>query len=163
MIEAAATSGAIFIMLFTIMMLSRIYIMDNVPQIFMGLLSAISDNTVISLFIVNIFMIVVAMLMDDGSAILLLTPLMMPILRGLGLGMVHSAAVLAVNTCLGTVTPPCAPFVFFAARIGDAKVGEMLLPTFWFLIFAWMPTLLLTTYIPALAEWVPGILGLPVF
>lgn len=158
LIKSVTTSGVIMIMLFSVMILSRLYIMENVPQKIMSLLTAISDNKIIIIMMINIFMIIIGMLMDDTSAILLSTPILLPVVTQLGVSPVQFAAILGVNLGMGCVTPPCAPFLYLGGRIGGAPVSEMLKPTFYFILFAWIPTLLLTTYVPALSMWLPELI-----
>lgn len=98
--------------------------------------------------------------MDDTSAILLTTPILLPIVIELGIHPVHFAAIMGVNLGLGGVTPPTAPFLYLGSRIGRVPVVEMMKPTMWFIIIAWIPTLILTTVFPELALFLPRKLGL---
>ncbi len=154
-LNSVTTAGVILIMLFSVQVLSRLYIMENVPQKLMFLLQAISENPLVIIMMINIFMIIMGMLMDDISAILLCTPILLPIVTQLGVSPIQFAAILGVNLGMGCVTPPCAPFLYLAGRVGGAPVNEMLRPTMALILFAWLPTLLLTTYIPQFALWLP--------
>ena len=109
---------------------------------------------------VNLFLIVIGMLMDDTSAILLTTPILLPVVIQLGVSPVHFAAIMGVNLGLGCVTPPTAPFLYLGSRIGNAPIGEMMGPTMWFIAFAWIPTLALTTFVPGLSLFLPRLFGL---
>ncbi len=148
------------IMLFSVMVLSRLYTMENVPNKILALLTTISDNRIVLLMLINIFLIIIGMLMDDTSAILLCTPMLMPVVTTLGVSPIQFAAIVGVNLGLGCVTPPTAPFLYLGARIGGAPVNEMLRPTMWLIFFGWLPALILTTYVPGLSLWLPGLLGL---
>ena len=97
--------------------------------------------------------------MDDTSGTLLATPILVPIIRQLGFSPVHFAAVLAVNLGMGNITPPVAPLLYFSSRIIDAPLKEMLKPTLVYFLFAWIPTLLLVTFVPQVATWLPALLG----
>ena len=160
LIIAGTTAGVIMIMLLSVMMLSRLYIMENVPQMILNAMTSVTDNTVILILMVNLFLIVIGMLMDDTSAILLTTPILLPVVIQLGVSPVHFAAILGVNLGLGCVTPPTAPFLYLGARIGNAPIGEMMGPTMWFIAFAWIPTLVLTTFVPGLSLFLPRLFGL---
>jgi tripartite ATP-independent transporter DctM subunit len=160
LIIAGTTAGVIMIMLLSVMMLSRLYIMENVPQMILNAMTSVTDNTVILILMVNLFLIVIGMLMDDTSAILLTTPILLPVVIQLGVSPVHFAAILGVNLGLGCVTPPTAPFLYLGARIGNAPIGEMMGPTMWFIAFAWIPTLALTTFVPGLSLFLPRLFGL---
>lgn len=159
LIVASTTAGVIMIMLLSVMMLSRLYIMENVPQMILDFLTGITSNTVILILLVNLFLIIIGMLMDDTSAILLTTPILLPVVMQLGVNPVHFAAILGVNLGLGCVTPPTAPFLYLGARIGNAPINEMMRPTMWFIFLAWIPTLVITTFVPGLSLWLPSLFG----
>ena len=160
LIEAGTTAGVIILMLLSVMMLSRLYIMENVPNMILELLMAASENKYVLIFMINIFLIIIGMIMDDTSAILLTTPILLPVAIELGIHPVHFAAIMGVNLGLGGVTPPTAPFLYLGSRIGRVPVVEMMKPTMWFIIIAWIPTLILTTVFPELALFLPRKLGL---
>lgn len=97
--------------------------------------------------------------MTDTSAILLCTPILLPVVIQLGVNPVHFAAIMGVNLGLGCVTPPTAPFLYLGARIGNAPINENDGPTMWYIVFAWLPTLAITTYVPELSLWLPKLFG----
>lgn len=159
LIYAGTTTGAVLIMLFSVMILSRLFVMENVPKLILNLLFSISDNEVVLIIFVNIFLVLIGMIMDDTSAILLTTPIMVPVVIALGINPIHYAAIMAINLGLGCVTPPCAPFLYFGSRVGGAPVNEMLKPTMFFIAFAWLPTLIIVTYIPQISLFLPSLFG----
>ena len=158
LIDAVTSTGAIMIMLFACSVLSRIYIMEDLPQKLLELLYSISDNKYVILFMLNIFMIVLGMLMDDCSACVLATPIMIPIIKEIGVSPVHFAAILGVNLGLGNITPPCAPLLYLSSSVSKTPINEMLKPTLIFIFYGWIPVLALTTYMPALSMWLPGLI-----
>ena len=162
LVYSGTTAGVIMAMLFSIMMLSNLYVRDNVPSMILGAMTSVTENPAILLVIVNCFLIVIGMIMDDTSAILLATPLLLPIVTNpaIGIDPVHFAAIVGVNLGMGCVTPPCAPFLYLASRVGSAPVSAMLKPTMLFIAFAWIPTLIITTYIPSVALFLPKAFGL---
>lgn len=159
-LEAASTSATIIIMFFTVAMLSRIYILENIPNKLMDFLLTLTSSHALILLIINLFVIAIGMVMDDGAAILMCTPLLMPICMELGMSEVHFVGMLMMNIGLGLITPPCAPLLYFTARVAKVNVNEMLPTVLRTIIFAWIPTLLLTIYVPAWTEWLPRTLGL---
>jgi tripartite ATP-independent transporter DctM subunit len=156
--EAVITTGTIMLMLYCIMILSRIYIMEDLPSLILDGLTAISENRYIILIMINLFMIIIGMLMDDVSAVLLVTPLLVPIAAKLGVSPVHFAAVVGVNLGMGNITPPTAPLLYLSTQLSGADVGETLRPLIIMILFAWLPTLILTTYVPDLALFLPRLL-----
>ena len=162
LVESAVTTGVVMVMLYSVMMLSRLYIMENLPGKMLGLFQAVSDNRWVILFMINIFLIIMGMLMDDISSVTLTTPILMPIIIELGFNPIHYAAIVGVNTGLGCITPPAAPVLYLGGRLGKAPINEMMAPTLWIILLAWVPTLLLTSYFPQFALLLPHyLLGTP--
>ena len=154
-VETGTTTGVVMVMFFMVMMMSRLMVMEDVPQQIADWLLSITDNKYIILILINVFMIIIGMLMDDVSGILLCTPILLPIVTALGVHPVHFAAILGVNLGMGNLTPPTAPMLYLSGRICNAKINTMLKPIMILLIFAYLPTLLLTTFVPALSLTIP--------
>src|SRR5699024_1594950 len=127
-VDNAVTTGVIMIMLYAIMILSRIYVTEDIPAYLLQGLQSISENKYIILLMINLFMIFIGMLMDDVSAVLLSTPILLPIVMMLDINPIQFAAIVGVNIGMGNITPPTAPLLFLGARIGKANVNEMLYP-----------------------------------
>lgn len=159
MIEAGKTSGVIMSMMLTVQILSRLYMTENLPDLILGLLTSISSNRIVILLMINLFMVIMGMLMDDCSNTILLTPILLPIMTALGVSPFHFAAILGVNIGMGNITPPTAPLLYLSARITGSQVKNELKPTVLLILFAWLPTLLVTTYWPTLAEFLPRLMG----
>lgn len=159
MVKAGTTAGVVMLMLLSVMMLSRLYVMENLPKMILDMMTSISSNPVVLTLMLNLFLLIIGMLMDDTSAILLTTPILLPVAMGIGIHPVHFSAIVGVNIGLGGVTPPTAPFLYLGSRVGNAPVGEMLKPTMYFIFFAWIPTLVITTYVPEVSLWLPRLLG----
>ncbi len=157
--KAGQMTGVLLVLVFFASMLSRMLTMQNVPQLMLEGFTHISDNPLILLLMVNLFLIVVGMLMDDASAILLATPMLMPIMRALEIDPVHFAAIIATNLGMGLITPPTAPLLYLGSLVGKVPLVRMLSPTGVFLLFAYMPVVLLTTYFPALSLTLPRMFG----
>lgn len=157
-IETATTTGVVMLMMYCIMMLSRIYIMEDLPSTIMDFLNSISTNKYVLLLMLNVFMVIIGMIMDDVSAILLCTPILLPVAVQIGISPIQFAAILGVNLGMGNVTPPTAPTLYFGGRMAKTPVSEMMKPALIFILFAWIPTLLLVTYVPQLALFLPKLI-----
>ena len=160
LIAAGSTAGVVMIMLFTVSILSRLYVMEDVPRMLLNAMTSVTDNRILLIMMINLFLVAVASVMDDISAILLTTPIILPVAIELGIHPIHYAAIMGVNLGMGCVLPPCAPFLYLGSRVGGASVNEMLKPTGWFILLAWVPTLIITTYIPEIALFLPRLAGL---
>jgi len=158
MVDSITTTGVVVLMVFFVMILSRLYVMGNVPQRLVATLTGITDNKYIILLMVNLFLIILGMLMDDFSGTLLAAPLLFPLMQAIGVHPIHFAAILGTNLGLGNVTPPTAPILYLAGRIGKCKFDELITPAVIFMIFGAIPIVLLTTYFPCLSLWLPHLL-----
>ena len=155
LVETATSTGVLMVMLAIIMVMSRILVMENVPMMIIGLLMKVSTNKYVLLLMVNIFLVIIGMIMDDVSGTLLCTPILIPLCAQLEISPYHMAAILGVNLGMGNVTPPTAPMLYMSGRVCKAKTDQMLKPILIFIIFAYIPVLLLTTYVPAISTTIP--------
>lgn len=153
--DAATTSGVIILMLFFVTILGRIYTMQQVPQKIAAFLLSFSDNKIVILLMVNVFLVIIGMLMDDLSGTMLSAPLLMPLMLQIGVHPVHFAAILGTNLGLGNVTPPTAPILYLGGRIGNVPIDQYIKPALIFMIFGNLPIIILTTYFPGLSLWLP--------
>jgi len=156
--DTSTTTGVVMVMFFLVMIMSRLLVMENVPNQIANALLSVTENKYIILLMINVFMVIIGMLMDDVSGILLCTPILLPVVTGIGIHPVHFAAILGVNLGMGNITPPTAPMLYLSGRVCGAKINKMLSPTMILIIFAWIPTLILTTFVPALSLTLPKII-----
>jgi len=156
---AGTTTGVIILMVYFVMILSRIYTMENVPQRLMVLLTGISENKYVILLMVNVFLVIIGMLMDDFSGTLLSAPLLFPLMTAIGVSPFHFAAIMGTNLGLGNMTPPCAPILYLGARIGNVTIDKMMKPTTIYLLLGSLPVVFITTYFPPLALTLPHLLS----
>lgn len=161
LVDAGATTGVIMFAFFSAVVLSKILVLADLPTMVMELLLSISTNKIVILIMINIFLIIIGMLMDDMSGILLCAPILLPVVGAIGVSPIQFAAIIGVNLGMANVTPPSAPFLYMACRTCNCKIKDMLFPTLMMILFAWLPTLIITTYIPAVSLFLPRvILGL---
>lgn len=161
-VESGVTTGVIMAMLFSVSMLSRLYLLEDLPSRLLLLFRSVSENRWVILFMINIFLVIMGMLMDDISVVVLTTPILMPIILELGFNPIHYAAIVGVNTGLGCITPPAAPVLYLGGRLANAPINEMMRPALWFMLLCWLPVLLFTAYCPKLVLFLPHvILGTP--
>jgi C4-dicarboxylate transporter DctM subunit len=159
--RAGQTSGVLMIMIFFASMLGRIWTLEDVPQDILATFLQVSENPVILLLLANLFLMIIGMFMEDVSGILLAAPLLLPVMTEAGVDPIHFAAIIATNLGMGLITPPTAPLLYFAALIGKTTLAGMLKPAMVFVLFAYLPVVLLTTFVPALSVWLPRlVLGL---
>jgi tripartite ATP-independent transporter DctM subunit len=158
--QSSATSvGAIMIMIIFSMMLSQMFVMENIPQALVEVVFSVTQNKVVLLILINLLLFVVGMIVNDITAILLIAPLLMPLMKAIGVDPIHFAAIMGVNTALGGVTPPYASILYLGMRIGDAEFTEVLPPTMTFICLGYVPVCFLVSFWPSLALYIPRALG----
>lgn len=111
------------------------------------------------LLILNIFLLIVGTFMDMAPALLIFTPIFLPILQSFGMSPIHFGVMMVMNLSVGTITPPVGNVLFVGCSVAKLRVEQVmkhLIPLF-VAIFA---ALMMVTYIPALSEWLPTVLGL---
>lgn len=157
-LETATTTGVVMVMFFMVMIVSRMLIFEDIPGIAQDIIFSISENPIVVMLMINVVLVLIGMLMDDVSGILLASPLLFPIVVDLGVDPIQFAAIIGVNLGMGNISPPTAPLLYLGARVGKAPVSEMIGPTLVMIAVAWIPTLLITTYIPGVSLWLPEFL-----
>jgi C4-dicarboxylate transporter DctM subunit len=146
------TSGVVMILLFFILMTSRVLVSYQVPQQLTELVLGVTKNKYVVLILINIILLIMGMLVDDVSGNILSAAILMPIAISVGIDPVHFAAISVTNLSLGNITPPCAPMLYLAGHIGgNLPLSEYVKPATTFMVFGAIPVILAVTYIPEFA------------
>jgi tripartite ATP-independent transporter DctM subunit len=158
--ESAVSIGAIMTMILFTLMLSQTFVLLRVPQALIEVLFGITSNTVILLIVINLFLFLVGMIVNDITGMILVAPLLLPLIVELGISPIHFAAIMGVNLAMGGVTPPYASILYLGMRIGKAEFTEILKPTMVFLLFGYLPVVFITTFWEPLSMFLPRLFGL---
>lgn len=155
----ATTTGVLIIMFFFVTINTRIMTMEQLPQEMAAWLMTITPNKYLLLLLINMFLLVIGMIMDDISGTVIAASLLFPVMKEIGVDPLHFAAILGVNLGLGNVTPPTAPILYLAGHIGKARIETYLKPSLVLTYGGMMPVVLLTTYWPDLSLFLPRLFG----
>lgn len=148
--EAIRTFTPILFILAASTAFSRVLTLMQVPQTVSELISSNFHSKIIILFIINAFLLIVGMVMDTTPAILILTPILLPIATNIGVNPIQFGVIMVVNLAIGFITPPIGVNLFVAASITDVSVMDIAkkaLPMIGYFLVA----LVLITFIPALS------------
>ncbi len=159
LVDSACTSGIILFLISSSSAMSWVMAYSGIPDAIANGLLSISENKYVLLFLINLILLIVGMFMDITPAILIFTPIFLPICVSLGMDPVHFGVVLIFNMCIGSMTPPVGSVLFVGCGITKMsleKVSAMLLPYFLVLI----AILLILTYVPAISLVIPEAMGL---
>lgn len=159
LLDSSATTAIVMLLIGSSMCMSWALSYENIPQdISTGLLS-LSDNKIVILLIINLLLLFVGIFMDMTPAVLIFTPIFLPVVTKLGLDPVHFGIIMVLNLCIGLCTPPVGSVLFVGVGVAKTtieKVFKPLLPLFIAMIIA----LFLVTYIPQLSLWLPSLFDL---
>ncbi len=149
-VEAMKTYAPILFILAASTAFSRVLTLMQVPQTVSAYILDNFTNKIILLLIINLFLLIVGMVMDTTPAILILSPILLPIVKAVGMDGIHFGIMMVVNLAVGFVTPPIGVNLFVASSLTDVPVMEIAakaLP----MIIMFLIALLLITFIPAIS------------
>jgi tripartite ATP-independent transporter DctM subunit len=137
------------------------YIMTlmQIPLKITALLTSLSDNRYVILAFINIMLLVLGTLMDMAPLILILTPVLLPVAKAIGVDPVHFGMIMMVNLGIGLITPPVGAVLFVGSAVAKLRIEEVVraMGPFFVILFA---VLMLVTYLPAISLWLPRSMGL---
>ncbi len=157
--ETIKMTGIIMFLMAASSIMSWALAYSQIPQYITSILLGISDNKYIILLIINILLLVVGTFMDMTPAVLIFTPIFLPVVTSLGMHPVHFGILMVYNLCIGLCTPPVGNALFLGCAIADLKIEDIIktiLPYFIVMLIG----LLLVTYIPAISLFLPEVFGL---
>jgi tripartite ATP-independent transporter DctM subunit len=132
---------------------------ENIPQEISNTLVAVSDNPIIILLIINLILLFVGIFMDMTPAVLIFTPIFLPIVTNLGMDPIHFGIIMILNLCIGLCTPPVGSVLFVGCSVAGLSIQKVIRPLLP-LFVAMIVILLLITYVPELSLWLPRQFGL---
>lgn len=130
---------------------------ERIPHTVAQLVLGISGNKYIFLFLINIFLLIVGMFVEGGPAIIIITPLLVPILKELGIDLVHFGIVITLNLAIGGITPPFGSMLFVCTSLLKISLTDILKANILFLI-AILIALFVITYVPAISLFLPNLI-----
>lgn len=156
--EAVLTTGTITFLLATSSMMSFAMAFTGIPQAISAAILGLTTNKFLILLLVNVVLLIVGMFMDVGPAILIFTPIFLPVITSVGVDPVHFGLFSIMNLCVGSITPPVGTGLYVGASVGGVKAEQMLKPLVPFYL-AILAVLVLITYFPGLVMWLPNLAG----
>ncbi len=157
-LKSAKTTSVVMLLVGASQAMSWVLAFEQVPQAVSQGMLAISHNALATLLLINILLLIVGTFMDMTPAVLIFTPIFLPVVTDMGMNPVHFGVLLITNLCIGLCTPPVGTCLFVGCSVGHttiARVVRPLLPIF----AAMVVGLLLITYVPMLSLWLPGAFG----
>jgi tripartite ATP-independent transporter DctM subunit len=158
LLSSATTTAIVMLLIGTSMAMSWVMAYENIPQNVAAALITLSDNKIIILVIINLILLFVGTFMDMTPAVLIFTPIFLPVAVQLGIDPIHFGIVMVMNLSIGLCTPPVGSILFVGCSVANLPIMKVVKPLIPFFI-AMIITLLVVTYIPELSLWIPRLFG----
>lgn len=158
-LESAKMTGIITLMIGLSSIMSWVMAFTALPDIIAGAILSLTSSQYVILVLMNVILLVVGTFMDPMPAVLIFTPIFLPICQTFGMHPVQFGIMISMNLCIGTITPPVGSILFTGCKVGHVKIEQVikqLLPYFG----AILAVLLLVTYIPAVSMTLPTLANL---
>ncbi|HII1672750.1 TPA: TRAP transporter large permease [Salmonella enterica] len=159
LLQTVIMTGVIMFLLATSSAMSFSMSITNIPAALSDMILGISANKLVILLVITVFLLIIGAFMDIGPAILIFTPILLPIMTKLGVDPVHFGIIMIYNLAIGTITPPVGSGLYVGASVGKVKVEDVIKPLLPF-YGAIIGVLLLITYIPDITLFLPRLLGI---
>ncbi|EBU9230174.1 TRAP transporter large permease [Salmonella enterica subsp. enterica serovar Ndolo] len=159
LLQTVVMTGVIMFLLATSSAMSFSMSITNIPAALSDMILGISANKLVILLVITVFFLIIGAFMDIGPAILIFTPILLPIMTKLGVDPVHFGIIMIYNLAIGTITPPVGSGLYVGASVGKVKVEDVIKPLMPF-YGAIIGVLLLITYIPEITLFLPRLLGI---
>ena len=158
LLDSSKTSAIVMLLIAASMSMSWILSYENIPQSLSEALLSISDNSLVILIIINLLLLFVGIFMDMTPAVLIFTPIFLPIVKTLGIDPIQFGIMMVLNLCIGLCTPPVGSVLFVGIGIANTSIERVikpLLPLFIAMIIA----LVFIILFPAITLWLPQKFG----
>ncbi|MDX9915386.1 MAG: TRAP transporter large permease [Sphaerochaeta sp.] len=155
--NSSITTGIVLLVISTAKLFSIVIVMNQIPTMLTSAFLAVSQNKIVILLMINILLLIVGMFMEISAACIILAPILLPVVVGLGVDPVHFGIIMCVNLAIGLATPPVGPILYVACRIAKVSMTEITIKILPYL-GASVVALLLVTFIPHISLFLPSIL-----
>ena len=158
LLKTVETTAIVMLLIGTSRAMSWIMSYENIPQTISATLIALTDSKIVIFLIINLLLLIVGTFMDMTPAVLIFTPIFLPIVTSLGMTPLHFGIMMVLNLCIGLCTPPVGSVLFVGCGVGKTTIAQMVKPLLPFYV-AMIIALMLVTYIPWLSEFLPRVFG----
>ena len=159
LLKSAETTAVVMLLIATSMAMSWVMSSEEIPQSISNSLLSLSDNIFVILIMINVLLLFVGIFMDMTPAVLIFTPIFLPVVTSLGVDPVHFGIMMVLNLCIGLCTPPVGSVLFIGVGIAQTTIQKVIKPLLPF-FFAMILALALIMIFPEISLWLPRVFGL---
>ncbi|MEN1784832.1 MAG: TRAP transporter large permease [Bacteroidota bacterium] len=157
-LDTVKTTAIVMLLIATSVAMSWVMSYESIPQEISTGLLRISDNPIIILILINLILLFVGIFMDMTPAVLIFTPIFLPIVTQMGIDPIHFGIIMIMNLCIGLCTPPVGSVLFVGCGVANLKIQQVVKPLLPLFIMM-LVVLFAVTYLPDLSLWVPRLFG----
>ena len=159
LLKSAETTAIVMFLIGTSMAMSWILAYENIPSIVANALVNLSDNPLVILLLIDLVLLMVGIFMDMTPAVLIFTPIFLPVAVELGMSPLHFGIMMVLNLCIGLCTPPVGSILFVGCAIAKTSISQIVRPMIPMFVAMFL-ALMVVTYVPELSEFLPRYFGL---
>ena len=156
-VEASVSTATIMVMVGLSKASSYVVVTSGLPALLLDTFSSLTESRVLILLLLNLLFLIIGMLMEANAAIIMMTPILMPLLTLYGINPLMFGIVMSFNLCIGLVTPPVGLCLLLSNQIGETSLSKSLKALMPLLLIS-IVVLLLITYVDPLTTWLPSLL-----
>jgi tripartite ATP-independent transporter DctM subunit len=157
-VNTAKTTAVITLLIAMANVFGWMLTFEQIPQAIASWMTSLTENPLVFLLLVNIFLLIVGMFMDGIAALVILIPIFTPLLANYGIDPIHFGVIMCINLAAGLLTPPVGSGLYIAASVSKISIGQITKAIYPFLVVTYI-VLLILTYIPDIVLWLPSLIG----
>ena len=159
LLTSAKTTAVVMFLICTSMAMSWLFSFESIPELMSGFLLEQFSNKFVIFLVINIVLLIIGTFMDMTPAVLIFTPIFLPVVVALGMDPVHFGIVLVLNLCIGLCTPPVGTILFVGSGVANVSVTKVIKPLLPFLLIM-IIVLMLVSFIPEISLFLPRLFNL---
>lgn len=159
LVDAAVMTTIVMLIIGASSILSFVLSFTGLPQAISAAMLSVSDNKIVILLLINVILLIVGTFMDMAPALLIFTPIFLPVVTSVGMDPIQFGVMMVMNLSIGTITPPVGSVLSVGCSVAKLKIEDVmrrLIPFFVAIVIS----LLFVTFVPAISTWLPTVLGL---
>jgi len=158
LVQASETIAIVLLLIAMSIAMSWVMSYENIPQMMTDALLGVSDNKIIVILIMNLILLFVGIFMDMTPAVLIFTPIFLPVVTAIGFDPVHFGIIMVLNLCIGLCTPPVGAVLFIGVGVANTTIQKVIKPLLPFFL-AMVVALIIVSLFPQLSLWLPRLFG----
>lgn len=156
-LESALLVATVLVIVGASVAFGRILTIERIPSMITEFILGITENKILILLCINLLLLLIGTFLETLAAIVILTPILLPVTSSIGMDSVHFGIVMVVNLAIGFVTPPLGANLFMASQVGDIRFEDLSRAVMGWIV-SMIAALMLITFVPDISLWLPSVM-----